>query len=164
MSCFSKCLNALTNLRLAARQAFFSVSCILFNCEDMHYSFLKPHFLSGSFGLWSCLVGEVCLFLIEIISQKKKSCPCEKSDFLAMHQNAEECQRIEVDRGNCMRRIFFCYRLSKETNSSHSTGWQLIATSKPLYNHYPCYLIFMLALVLSTILNLGPAASVKCFT
>ena len=60
-----------------------------------------------------------------------------------MHQSAEEERRgIQVERGNCMNKIFFCYRLSDKTNGPYCHGWQLIATSKPLYNHYPDYLIF----------------------
>lgn len=124
----------------------------------MHYSFLKPRSLRGS-----CLAGEDCLFFIEIIPQQEKSCPCEKSDFLAMHQSAEEERRgIEVESGNCTSKSFFCYRLSDKTNSPHCEDWQIIATSKALYNHYPDYLIFCwhLSCVWSLTWRLQPALSV----
>lgn len=78
-----------------------------------------------------------------------------------MHQSAEEERRgIEVERGSCMS--FFCYRLSDKTNSSYCDGWQLIATSKALYNHYPDYLIFCwhLSCVWSLTWRLQPALSV----
>lgn len=105
-----KFLDGLTHFRLAARQIFFPFPCKLFNSEHMHYSFLKLRSLSGS-----CLAGEDCLFLIEIISRQEKSCPCEKSDFLAMHQSAEEERRgREVERGNCMNTSFFCYTQDKQ--------------------------------------------------
>lgn len=141
--CAIKRLSALTCSRLAARQVFFFVSKILFNWTYALFIF-KATF--SEWIIWPVIMpcgGSLFISYWNNLLEGEKSCPCEKSDFLAMHQSAEEeCRGTGVEREKCMSRIFFCYRPSKKTNSSYSNGWQLIAASKPLYNCYLHYLIF----------------------
>lgn len=112
-----KILDGLKCSGLAACEIISPISCKLFNFERMHYSLLKPRTLTGL-----CLAGEDCLFLIEIISQWEKSCPCEESDSLL---NAPECRGGEGG----WNTTFLCCSLLNKANSSERDSWRLITTS-----------------------------------